>query len=154
MYQAGINKFAQFCASYYITSPLPVSQSLFCLFISNLDLSYGTIKTYYLAAIRYLQISMNLPEPRSVSMPKLALVERGVCYLRVSDRTTWQGLPITPVILCQIKALWSREASDYGTIMLWAACCTAFFGLFRSGEVTSPTTDGVLGITYQWEMWQ
>ena len=25
------------------------------------------------------------------------------------------------------------------TIMLWAACCTAFFGFFRMGELTSPT---------------
>ena len=90
IYQAGINKFAQFCVSYNTTSPLPVSQSLLCLFIShlaNLCLSRGTIKTY-LAAIRYLQVSMNLPEPRSVSMPKLALVEKRICHLRALDRMT------------------------------------------------------------------
>ena len=43
------------------------------------------------------------------------------------------------MILHQIKALCSREVSDYDMIMLWAACCTGFF---RMGEVTSPTTDG------------
>ena len=75
-YQAGINKFANFCASYNISHPLPVSQTVLCLFIShlaNLGLAYATIKTY-LAAIRHLHISMDLPEPRLTTMPKLAWI--------------------------------------------------------------------------------
>ena len=47
-YQAGIKKFATFCAKYNIVNPLPVSQSVLCLFIShlaNLGLAYGTIKS-------------------------------------------------------------------------------------------------------------
>ena len=143
-YRAGINKFVQLCASYNIASPLPVSQSVLCLFIShlaNVGLSYGTIKTY-LASVRHLQISMNLPEPRSVPMPKLALVERGIRHLGASSRRTRSRLPIIPCILRQIKALWSREAICYDTIMLWAACCMAFFGFFRMGEITCSTSDG------------
>ena len=46
-------------------------------YVYNLGLSYGTIKTY-LAAIRHLHISKDLPEPRSSPMPKLALEERGI----------------------------------------------------------------------------
>ena len=64
-YRAGINKFVQFCVSYNIASPLPVSQSVLCLFIShlaNVGLSYGTIKTY-LAAVRHLQISIICRNP-------------------------------------------------------------------------------------------
>jgi len=78
-YQAGINKFVKFCNSYNVSSPLPVSQSLLCFYISHLansGLSYNTIKTY-LSAIRYLQIANDFPEPRAVPMPKLNLVERG-----------------------------------------------------------------------------
>ena len=71
-------------------------------------------------------------------MLKLALVERGIRRVRASDGRSRSHLLITPT---QIKALWSREANDYDTIMLWAAC-TAFFGFFRMGKITSPATDG------------
>ena len=99
---------------------------------------YGTVKTY-LAAIRYLQ-NFNEFARAQISFDAQA----GVGGERNSSpqSMTRPRLPITPVILHQIKALWSREANDYDTIMLWAACCTAFFGFFRMGEVTSPTTDG------------
>ena len=79
-YQSGINKFVHFCNIYHVTNPLPVSQLLLCSYISHLansGLAYSTIKTY-LAAVRYLQISNDLPEPRTVPMPKLSLVERGI----------------------------------------------------------------------------
>ena len=117
---------------------------MLCLFIShlaNLGLAYATIKTY-LAAIRHLHISMDLPEPRSTPMPKLALVERGIRRMKSSERSTKNRLPITPEILRQLRALWSREASEQDVLMLWAACCTAFFGFFRMGELTSLTADG------------
>ena len=143
-YQAGITKFVNFCDMFNITNPLPVSQSVLCLFISYLassGLSYGTIKTY-LAAVRYLQISKDLPEPRAVPMPKLALVERGIRRIKARDVAVRVRLPITPVILNQLRALWSSTAREFNTIMLWAACCTAFFGFFRMGELTSLTVDG------------
>ena len=131
-YQSGINKFVHFCNIYHVTNPLPVSQSLLCSYISHLansGLAYSTIKTY-LAAVRYLQISNDLPEPRTVPMPKLSLVERGI---RRGPR-----LPITPTILRQLRSLWSREASDYDIILMWAACCTAFFRF--SGWEKSPSS--------------
>ena len=143
-YQAGINKFVNFCAMYNLSNPLPVSQSVLCLFITylaNLGLAYGTIKTY-LAAIRYLHISRDLPEPRSIPMPKLSLVERGIRRMKSSELSGRQRLPITPSILRQIRALWSTRAHEFDIVMLWAACCTAFFGFFRMGEITSATTKG------------
>ena len=146
-YQAGVNKFTAFCAMYNIINPLPVSQSVLCLFIShlaNLGLSYGTIKTY-LAAIRHLHISKDLPEPRSSPMPKLALVERGIRRAKLAEHAGRVRLPITPSILQQIKALWSKQANDFDIVMLWAACCTAFFGFFRMGEITAPSTSGLKG---------
>ena len=127
-----------------ISDPLPVSQSVLCQFISYLavsGLAYGTIKTY-LAAVRHLQISMDLPEPQAVPMPKLALVERGIRRVKARESTPRARLPITPVILSQLKALWSSNAREFDTIMLWVACCTAFFGFFRMGEITSLTVDG------------
>ena len=140
-YQAGIKKFVNFCAMY---NPLPVSQSVLCLFITylaNLGLAYGTIRTY-LAAIRYLHISRDLPERRSTPMPKLSLVERGIRRTKSSELSGRQRLPIIPSILRQIGALWSTRAHEFDIVMLWAACCTAFLGFFRMGEITSATTKG------------
>jgi len=139
-YQAGINKFVKFCAFYNINTPLPVSQSLLCSYISHLAISglaHGTIKTY-LAAIRYMQISQDLPEPRADPMPKLSLVLRGIQRSKTGSAGK-PRLPISPTILRQLKALWAGQAMDFNIIMLWAACCTAFFGFFRMGELTSPT---------------
>ena len=148
-YQSGINKFVHFCNIYHVTSPLPVSQSLLCSYISHLansGLAYSTIKTY-LAAVRYLQISNDLPEPRAVPMPKLSLVERGIRRTRSEESSCRPRLPVTPTILRQLRSLWSREASDYDVILMWAACCTAFFGFFRMGEITEQSVAGCRGVT-------
>lgn len=74
-------------------------------------------------------------------MPKLALVERGIRRIKARDAAVRVRLPITPVILNQFRALWSNTAQEFDTIMLWAACCTAFFGFFRMGELTSLTVE-------------
>lgn len=104
-------------------------------------LTYGTIKTY-LAAVRHIQISMDLPEPRAVPMPKLALVERGIRRVKATDGAARVRLPITPIILSQLKVLWSGEAQEFDIIMLWVACCTAFISFFKMGEITYLTVDG------------
>ena len=41
----------------------------------------------------------------------------------------------------QICSVLSRSPSEYQNIMLWAACCTAFFGFLRVGEMTIPSSD-------------
>ena len=117
-----------------------MSQSLLCSHIShlaNFGLAIGTIKTY-LAAIRYLQISQDLLEPRTDPMLNLSLVQRGIQRSRLQSAGK-PHLPITPTILRQLKTLWAGQVIEVDTVMLWAACCTAFFGFFRMGELTSPT---------------
>ena len=135
-YQSGINCFYKFCTTYQIPTPLPVTQSTLCYFISPLAkdrLAYSTIKSY-LSAVRYIHILHNLPEPRSIPMPKLSLVELGI---RKSSYKSTPRLPIGPDILCQIRALWSPSADHQETIMLWAVCTTCFFGFFRLGELVA-----------------
>jgi len=107
IYQAGINKFVKFCNCYNVSSPLPVSQSLLCFYISHLansGLSYNTIQTY-LSAIWYLQIANDFLEPWAVPMLKLNLVERGIHRARSKEPNSKPHLPITLSILCQLQVL-------------------------------------------------
>ena len=50
-----------------------------------------------------------------------------------------QRLPITPAILTKLQEVWENKNSDPDHIMLWAACCTCYFGFLRSGEITVPS---------------
>lgn len=143
-YQSALNRFAQFCTSYSIISPFPVSESILCYFASHLacqKLSPQTIKTY-LAGIRHTQITLGLPEPRAFSsLPRLRLVQSGIQrthsqQVPVSSRIR---LPITPTILRQIHQQWSSRASEVDIVMMWAAATLCFFGFFRAGELTVPT---------------
>ena len=44
-------------------------------------------------------------------------------------------LPITVQIMTQIYLVLEKSPTDYQSIMLWAACCTVFFGFLRVGEM-------------------
>ena len=44
-----------------------------------------------------------------------------------------------PSILRKMRVVLERERSNFDNIMLWAACCTCFFGFLRSGEIVVPT---------------
>ena len=49
-------------------------------------------------------------------------------------------LPITTEVLRAMQRSWSKDPYDYCNIMLWAASTICFFGFFRSGEITVPSS--------------
>ena len=50
-------------------------------------------------------------------------------------------LPVTPHILRLLFRVWSHPPVSQDRVMLWAACCTGFFGFLRSGEFTCEAKD-------------
>ena len=78
-YKAGKKRYLQFCGRVAI-SPLPVSETMLCRFLAFLRLEglcHQTAKSY-LSAVRHLQISQGLGDPRISSMPQLELVLPGM----------------------------------------------------------------------------
>lgn len=125
-------------------TPFPVTENLliyFATYLATRGLKAQSIRTY-LAAVRNLQLTMGLPDPRdSSSLPRLKLALAGIRRVQAesSNRSTRTRLPITPAILRRVRELWNARASKADYVMPWAAMTLCFFGFLRSGEITIPS---------------
>ncbi len=133
-----MKNFYTFCTQYTIGTPFPVTEMLLCSFAVHLaeqGLAPQTIKRY-LSAVRNTQLSLGLPDPREKSsLPVLKRVQAGIQRVRATKGPPSQlRLPITAAVLEQIGAH-MRQSNLPQKDMLWAVCCTAFFGFFRLGEL-------------------
>ena len=142
-YESSKKRYLAFCQAMNL-HPCPITQGMLCLYVAHLyqdGLAHTSIKSY-LSAVRNMQISKGMPDPFASPLPQLKLVIRGVkvCRGLQGRNIPRQKLPITPSILRQLKSLWKPHATEYKFIMLWAVCCTCFFGFFRSGEITTSTS--------------
>ena len=132
-YTSSQKRYYSFCTTHNLT-PFPTSQPILCLYIAflfNQGLAHSSIKCY-LSSVHHLQIAKGFPDPFMSSLPQLHMVLRGikVCRGLEGRNTPSQKLPITPAILCKLRALWTPHCLEYHYIMLWAVCCTCFFGFF------------------------
>ena len=120
-YRAGLRKFYDFCKRYNVLSPFPVTEQLLCYFaafMANQGLSPQTGHSY-LSAVRSMQLSLGLPDPREQSaMPILKRIQAGI-------RQSTAGLPV------------SGETSDHS--------CSPRTDQPASQNVCTPTLAGVVG---------
>ena len=104
-------------------------------------LAHTSIKVYF-SSIGNLHSSCSQHDAYHKALsPRLEQVLRGIKREQSSTRTERVRLPITSEIMHQIYSVLSSPPSEYQKIMLWAACCTAFFGFLRVGEMTTPGQD-------------
>ena len=133
-----MRRFHSFCTLFCIYAPFPVTEQLLCSFAAYLadqGLSPQTNKGY-LAAVRNTQISLGFPDPRDQSsLPILKRVQAGIQRVRASATPSSRlRLPITAPVMERIRAHLVSVDIAHKELM-WAVCCTAFFGFFRLGEL-------------------
>lgn len=119
-------------------NPFPVTEHLLCCFaafLADQGLAPQTGKSY-LSAVRSMQISLGLPDPREQSsLPILKRVQAGIRRARLLRGAPPRiRLPITAPVLAQIRRILDIS-SNPSKVALWAISCSAFFGFFRLGEL-------------------
>ena len=107
-------------------------------FLGAEGLSSSTIDSY-LAALRHCQL---VTDPTcmapSFHTPFMNLVLRGIKRVRAQGEHHPSRLPITVTVLRRIKTALARDPLSYRSVMVWAACCTGFFGFLRCSEFLVP----------------
>ena len=153
-YQAAMKRFWDFCTTYNISDPFPLTEQTLCFFVSHLaekGLAPQTGKAY-LSALRNAQISLGLPDPREASsMPLLRRIQAGISRTRLQSGTAAPRtrLPITLQTLGRMKQHLST-AADPNKVVIWAIACSAFFGFFRLGELLPASANTSQATSLMW----
>ena len=137
-YDTAMRRFHAFCVRFNMHTPFPVSEYVLCCFAAYLadeGLAPQMVKCY-LAAVRSMQLSLGLPDPRDhSSLPMLKRVLAGISRAKLGQPSTARPrLPITgPVLLHLHDAL--VRSSRPEKHLIWTVASLAFFGFFRLGEL-------------------
>ena len=140
-YSTGQQRFKTFCQAIN-ASILPTSEATLTLFITHLateNISYKTIKVY-LSAVRHMHVSAGMfSEFCQQLTPCLQLTLKGIQRSQAVSHSPKPRLPITLQLLQNIYTYLSQQPHCYNNILMWAACCLAFFGFLRVSEFTTPS---------------
>ena len=139
LYNTGIHRYLTFCQGITHT-PMLTSELTLLLFVPHLaqsHLSYSTIRVY-LFVVRHLYLTTVLLDTFSAqSTPRLAQVLQRIKRYQACTTSPTIHLPITIQIMHNIKATLAQSHTEYQNIMMWAACCVAFFGCLCCSEFTA-----------------
>ena len=143
-YNAAMKRFYAFCVKFKLLSPFPVSEYLLCgfaAFLADQGLAPQTAKCY-LAAVRNMQLSLGLPDPRDhSSLPMLRRVLAGISRAHLSQQVAPRvQLPITAPLLARMQVALQQSAHP-DRVLIWAVACLAFLGFFRLGELLVESRD-------------
>ena len=138
-YLSARRRYASFCGDMQL-QPLPLSEYHCCLFVSFLTTQGLTAQSVlsYLAAVRHWHIEAGFGTPPTSQWPRLHYVLRGI-KRNYAGSPRRARLPITPNILLALLRVWveGQLEPEFDARLLWAACCTCYFGFFRAGELTT-----------------
>ena len=142
-YSTGIRHYITFC-SLASRKTVPTTEStllLFVAYLASLHLSYSSTKVYLLG-VRSLHVKNGLHATFHQQLtPCLHQVLKGICKQRAIGSPQRVRRPITIKIMSKINAFLLKDPHSYQNIMMWAACCMAFFGFLRSSEFTVPSQE-------------
>ena len=65
----------------------------------------------------------------------------GIKKEQLKSSTNHERLPITADLTQQIHSVLSQIIQNCNSVIMWAACCTAFFGLLHCSKFTVPSTN-------------
>ena len=114
--------------------------NLFAKHLASQHLSYLTIKVYLSAICHLHVIAGNHSEFAAQLTPRPQLVIKGIQRAQATSHTPRVHRPITLGVMQGILNVLSKETPTYHNTMMWAACCTAFFGFLWSSEFYSPVS--------------
>ena len=141
-YSSARNRYLKFCKDFKLTS-FPLCELNLCgfaAFLAEEHLKHQTIKCY-LSGLRYFQITMGMHDPfgPTKDMPRLEYLLKGIRSVQArAGFVPRPRLPITPEIMVKLLRVWDTPPLSTDKRMLWAACCLAFFGFLRIGEMSVP----------------
>ena len=146
-YRSGWSSYTSFCDLYRIPR-LPVSEASLVFYFTHLAnrlILHSTMKVY-LSAINYFSQLLGFPLKLD-SMRQLHYLLMGIRRIQGARLTRPKRLPITLQHLAALRIYLANRFPPHDARMLWAACTTAFFGLLRSSEYTSPSSNTQLPST-------
>ena len=112
---------------------------LFVADLANEGLAHSTIKAH-LSALHNLNITTEHHQAFVIQLtPRVKLVLHGIKRTQACQSLPRVRLPITIHLMHRMRAVLFQEPHSYDNILLWAACCTAFFGFLRCSEFTIPS---------------
>ena len=143
LYATGVRRFTRVCTAAGLTV-VHACEGALCHFAATLveeGLRHRTIKSY-MAGVRHLHISEGYGDPFTHDLHRLHYVLRGIKRAEgIAGVAKRERRPISPDLLRKIKSVWDPKAKEANVVMLWAACCLAYFGFMRIGELTVSSDD-------------